>query len=232
MSLIVSLSILFLTGGLLAQESADSGTGHVKREELHFDFGFMPDQAAVTHKFWIVNRESDSIMVEKIKPGCGCLTAPLPAGAIAPGDSVAIPITFKSGIFRNYIEKKTRVTTRSLETDAARVTLLTIIGYVAPDSMIARLLPLHFDPPRLQINTGGKQVVYTIHSIIGMYNCQYSLLDQYPDFVLEPLTESATPIFRLRQPLDTACISQSASATIKVECDSSYNITIPIEFAD
>lgn len=223
----ILLMLMLCCSALIAQ--SEQPARHVVREELPFDFGFMPNQAEVTHTFWLTNHSNDSIRVASIRPGCGCLSAPLPEQPVAPQDSVALPITFHSGRFRDYIEKTTRVTTRNLDSTSAKVTLLTITGFVAPDSVLARLVPLSFEPLRMQLETGSLESSHILKPARLDHFCDYLIKEVPRGMILEELGAGSVRAFQFSRPPDSLL---PASVTIHVDCDSSYNITIPIEVID
>jgi len=43
--------------------------GRLYLPELEFDFGFVPQDAAVSHSFWIENKGQDSLEIIQVKPG-------------------------------------------------------------------------------------------------------------------------------------------------------------------
>lgn len=65
-------------------------------DELSFDFGFMPNDASVSHSYWLHSRGEDSLKILRVKPACGCTKAPLTKEVIAPGDSGEVELVFRA----------------------------------------------------------------------------------------------------------------------------------------
>lgn len=205
----------------------------VVRAELRFDFGFMPDQSTVAHTFWLRNWESDSVKVEKIRLGCGCLNAPLPEQSAAPGDSLPVVLSFHSGHFRDHIEKRSRVNIRNLRTGEEQVTVLTITGFVAPEDKIKELVPVAFTPMRVTDDS------LAVGHLVGLSefkspnysgkSCDSRLVDQSPGVTAVSFRGDRTLPYYVGFSDPPIAPGQTGSITLHVDCDSSYNITIPIE---
>ncbi len=74
--------------------------------ESSFNFGKAPQKAKVSHTFWIKSVGTDTLVIEKIIPGCGCTKAPLQDSVLAPGDSTSLEIIFATKSFRGFVAKK------------------------------------------------------------------------------------------------------------------------------
>ena len=74
--------------------------------ETSFNFGKAPQRAAVSHTFWIKSVGTDTLIIEKVIPGCGCTKAPLKDSVLAPGDSTSLEIIFATKSFRGFVAKK------------------------------------------------------------------------------------------------------------------------------
>ncbi len=76
-----------------------------------WNFGYVPQKSEVSHRFYLYNVGSSPLSVLKIKAGCSCTSVSKIEQAIAPGDSAAIVVTFKSGRYRGRVKKTTKVYT-------------------------------------------------------------------------------------------------------------------------
>jgi len=74
--------------------------------EKEWDFGYIPQNAVVSHFFTIKNDGDDTLQIIKVRPGCACTYAPLKKGILAPRDSTSLEVIFSS---RNYQGSKTMV---------------------------------------------------------------------------------------------------------------------------
>jgi len=101
-----------------------------------FDFGFVPQQAYVSHTFWLKNPGTETVMIQRLAPNCGCTTAPLTDSVIPIGDSVPVQITFGSRGMIGHVEKHTRIFSNA----AGRVPALSFRADVATDTSADLLL--------------------------------------------------------------------------------------------
>lgn len=72
--------------------------------EKEWDFGYIPQNAVVSHFFLIKNTGDDTLQIIKVRPGCACTYAPLKKEFLAPKDSTSLEVIFSS---RNYQGSKT-----------------------------------------------------------------------------------------------------------------------------
>ena len=120
--------ILLLTGtvviaamdGSFAQ-IAPSGPRIMTNPEV-FDFGYVPQDATVSHTFWLHNPGTETVKIKKLQPNCGCTQAPLTDSSIAVGDSVPVELLFGSRNISGKVEKFTRIFSNAI----GRVPALTI----------------------------------------------------------------------------------------------------------
>ena len=66
--------------------------------ETTFNFGKAPQRAVVSHVFWIKSVGTDTLVIKKVIPGCGCTKAPLKDSVLAPGDSTSLEIILATTI--------------------------------------------------------------------------------------------------------------------------------------
>ncbi len=83
----------------------------VDAKHYSWDFGYLPQRANASHTFYIVNPGADSLEITEIKPGCSCTSVSDATGPVAPGDSAAVTITFRSGRYHKFVRKITGVRT-------------------------------------------------------------------------------------------------------------------------
>lgn len=72
-------------------------------------FGELLQKEKVFHHFEILNSGSDTLFISRVKPSCGCTSAPLTRDVIGPGESIWLAITFNSKKFSGDISKKVTV---------------------------------------------------------------------------------------------------------------------------
>lgn len=97
-------------------------------EEVSFDFGKIKEGDIVKHKFKFTNTGTNDLILENVKPSCGCTALDWPKDPIAPGKTGEIEAQFnstgKSGVQTKYIT----ITLNSAE----RLERITFTGEVIP----------------------------------------------------------------------------------------------------
>lgn len=73
--------------------------------EKYWDFGIVPRGYIVYHNFAFRNTGSDTLVITKVKPTCGCTAAPLSSDHIAPGDTAKISVTLDTSKLRGKVRK-------------------------------------------------------------------------------------------------------------------------------
>ncbi len=103
MSKVISIAVLLLmTSLLLAQAKTPElsafppSKAKVQVDEVSFDFGHMPNDASVSHSYWLHSRGEDSLKILRVKPACGCTKAPLKKEVVAVGDSAEVELVFRA----------------------------------------------------------------------------------------------------------------------------------------
>jgi hypothetical protein len=114
--LLFSLATMCVAGTPVKPKSVSETTGDYTKgrlyfPELEFDFGYVPQNAAVAHTFWLHNNGEDTLEIIQIKPSCGCTKAPLTKRLIAVNDSAEIELIFSSGRRRGQQRKEATVIT-------------------------------------------------------------------------------------------------------------------------
>jgi len=119
------LSFLALLGLVWAatDEStpSDNVVGSLKVSELQWDFGYIPKGATVTHRFVLTNVGDKPMKIVKVKPACGCTSAPLTKDELGPGESTDLDVVFNS---RGYTGKATKTVTINTDDSINPITTL------------------------------------------------------------------------------------------------------------
>ena len=71
-------------------------------KESSHNFGEVAKGTPVSHTFKFVNEGSEDLLIEKVKPACGCTSEDYSKEAIAPGESGYVTLTYnaaKPGVF-------------------------------------------------------------------------------------------------------------------------------------
>jgi hypothetical protein len=100
---------------------SDKVVGSLKVSELQWDFGYIPKGATVTHRFVLTNVGDKPMKIVKVKPACGCTSAPLTKDELGPGESTDLDVVFNS---RGYTGKATKTVTINTDDSINPVTTL------------------------------------------------------------------------------------------------------------
>jgi hypothetical protein len=77
----------------------------------NWDFGSIPKGSIVSHAYKIKNVGEDTLNIVKVKPTCGCTTAPLSSNSIAPGHEADLTANFNSEKFNGRVNKQINIDT-------------------------------------------------------------------------------------------------------------------------
>ena len=119
------------------------------------DFGYLPQKCEVSHRFYVNNEGSAPLTVTKIKPGCSCTSVSKIEAPIAPGDSAAVDITFKTGRYHHNVKKTTRIFTDDRNNPELPLTIRAYI--VEPDETTG---PVALTPPKMIIRKTDEGYVF------------------------------------------------------------------------
>ncbi len=97
-------------------------------EEVSYDFGKIKEGEVVKHKFKFTNTGTNNLILENVKPSCGCTALDWPKEPIAPGKSSEIEAQFNSSGKSGPQTKYITITLNSAE----RLERITFTGDVIP----------------------------------------------------------------------------------------------------
>ncbi len=106
-------------------------------EEVSFDFGKIKEGDVVKHKFKFTNTGTNDLILENVKPSCGCTALDWPKDPIAPGKSGEIEAQFNSAGKSGPQTKYITMTLNSVE----RLERITFSGEVIPKVVPAGTAP-------------------------------------------------------------------------------------------
>ncbi len=146
----VTRMLPMLGAALIVAGSAAAGP-EISISETEFIFGLAPQNAKVTHTFWIHSIGTEAVNIERIQTGCGCTKAPLSSNTIAPGDSVALEIIFETRRYTREIVKTPTIFSNAQGQNKVRISTTV---YRQPDSTY----PIVARPYKLDISQFGDKV--------------------------------------------------------------------------
>ena len=104
---ILVLFILLLPYQALPEEKTDKSAApaqvkesknpEIQFQEDFFDFGKIEEQTSVTHIFKFKNAGTSDLIIDSVKPSCGCTAALVTSKVIPPGGNGEIKVTYTSG---------------------------------------------------------------------------------------------------------------------------------------
>ena len=74
-----------------------------------FDFGSIVKGSSVAHSYWFSNSGTDTLIITKIKPTCGCISTKTGGIVVPPGERGNIDIIFNSGKFNGKVTKAIKI---------------------------------------------------------------------------------------------------------------------------
>lgn len=99
-TMVVSTTLLLL--GALATSAAPK----LGISEENFDFGYVPQNAKVSHIYWLKAEGSDTVRIANVVPGCGCTKVPLEKNILGPGDSTRLEVIFDTRSYSGLVSKR------------------------------------------------------------------------------------------------------------------------------
>jgi hypothetical protein len=117
-----------------------------------FDFGFTPQNAAVSCDFWMYSAGNDTLKITDVKTSCGCTRAPFEKDILAPGDSARLEIIFSTGRYKNQVRKTIRVSDNGDRIPRQVVIMSDVL--LRPDSTY----PVVIKPYKLNISQLGEEI--------------------------------------------------------------------------
>ncbi len=106
-------------------------------EEL-WDFGVVKQGEKVTHVFEVKNLGETELVIEKVRPSCGCTAALLSSPEITPGSSSQIKVSFDSSGFKGRVSKYIYVESNDPDEPLKNLTITAIVE--VPSQPIIELL--------------------------------------------------------------------------------------------
>jgi len=155
-ALTVAVALIVATA---AHTTAQEQTGpRLKCATEIFDFGFVPQDATVSHTYWLRNTGTETVEIKQIKPNCGCTRVPPVDSTIAPGDSLPVEIIFATRNITGKVEKFTRIVSNA----EGRSPALTFRSVVFKE--LENPAPIRSTPAIVNLN-GGTTARVTIRNV-------------------------------------------------------------------
>ncbi len=150
----ILLGLTLLTGAIAL------GQAKIYVDEVDFDFGFLPNDAFVSHTYKIFSRGQDSLKILGVKPACGCTKAPLRKEVIAPGDSGDVELIFH--IARGQRGRTDKTATVTCNDSERQTVTLRFRGNMYPTERADSLTPVSISQSKVTWMYGkpiGEQII-------------------------------------------------------------------------
>ncbi len=212
------------TVALLAQDKSPATV-----KEASWNFGYLAQKCEVSHQFYLVNSGLAPLAVQKIKADCSCTNVSKIEHPIAPGDSAAIILTFKSGRYLGLVKKSAEITTSDPVTPIVR---LKITCNVVKDGGSTGIIA--YSPRSLKIGDAESTLDTIKFTNESPENLRISVLQEPSDIKIE-IPSSIGPGTTASMLLDNSSMPVSgepvwSSATLAFVGKDTTIITVPMEF--
>jgi hypothetical protein len=115
----IPLTLLLAPAVCLAQAPA---APHISFDAMHHDFGKIPGDAKVTHRFKVTNTGKVMLNITRLNPSCGCTSTVVGKWSLAPDESTEVEVTFNPAGFRGLSRKSIQVVSDDPSTPVATLT--------------------------------------------------------------------------------------------------------------
>lgn len=129
-----------------------------------WDFGEMLQSQKVVHKFEVHNAGKDTLFISRVKPACGCTSAPLTKDVVGPGESIWMDVTFDSKRFSGLVNKSVVFYSNDPEQPEAKLsfsatieTARKVVEALDEPADLGNLLPNRGDQAQIRLTNIGDQ---------------------------------------------------------------------------
>ncbi len=230
MKLLIQIALLTLAG-LVIYSCAGVPTGPAKPQfdSEDFNFGRIPKGSTVTHVYKLTNAGGDSVLVQRIRPHCGCTKAPLQETVAHAGETIPIELRFNSGGYRGKAKKSATITLFLAEENTPNYRLM-FSTYTDTTSDPFSYGELGASPYKIEFSDSMEYVDITLTNRVAAKR-EVKVVDYQPDRVklsweektIGPKEEETLRVTRLAESHGIV-----ASITLEMTDHPNTRITIPI----
>ena len=141
------IGLLILLGLAWSSEETtqpENVKGPLQVSELNWDFGYVPAGSSVTHRFVLKNVGDKLLKITKVRPACGCTSAPLSKSDLEPGEATDLEVTFNARNFRGKSSKSVAIMTDDTTTQVINLQFSCDVGSAVP-TLIFEPQDVNFD---------------------------------------------------------------------------------------
>jgi hypothetical protein len=167
LSFLAAFMVLAVYPGVIpawAQNLSASGA-KISFSETMWDFGYVPKTGVVTHTYMIKNIGTDTLIIAKVRPDCGCTSTPLTQKQLSPNESTEMKIFFDPRkIVTKETIKKLQVISNDPNNPFAETQFTAKINLA---NSLAKLTPQEINFDTLSVGATEESRVITIENISG-----------------------------------------------------------------
>lgn len=107
-----SFSLFAQDAVLIANKVEASNSPMIKWDQTTYEFGELTQNVPATATFTLTNKSDQPLLLQKVKPSCGCTVADYPQEPILPGETAEIKTTYnakKAGKFQKTVKVHTNL---------------------------------------------------------------------------------------------------------------------------
>ncbi|MBD3234232.1 MAG: DUF1573 domain-containing protein [candidate division Zixibacteria bacterium] len=219
------------TGTAKSNQPDSSYTGgKIAFDTEAWDFGYSPGNALVRHIFTIKNNGEEDLRILKVKPTCGCTSAPLKKKVLAPGEQTELDVGFKTLRFKGAVEKHIKITSSDPENGDVKLAFTAIVDEPHP---VLRIYPDKFDFVQIKEGESAEQHVNITNITVQPAKLYYvdTPSRDYLEYELEKNElqpgETAKLNVKIKENAPNGVLRESI--TFALESEDSARISVPIK---
>lgn len=197
--------------------------------ETMWDFGYVPKTGRVSHTYQIKNIGQDTLIIVKVRTGCGCTTAPLSKQRIAPDQTADMKAIFNPRKIKvDQTTKKLQVISNDPNNPFAEVQFTAKIG---KSNSLVKITPTGIDFDTVSQGTEDERSI-TIENISGEKLSMERIEGPGENVELDLESKSLKPgesiQITLKLKKEATSGNLHTSLTLDFECSKIARVSIPI----
>lgn len=222
-------SLLFLLPALVQSGASQTDKPVISFPKPHHDFGKIPPDRKVTHRFKVVNTGKAYLNITHLNPSCGCTATVLEKWSLAPGEETFIEAAFNPAGMRGVVRKSIQVISNDPVTRASTVTFeAEVVSEIMPSTTALFFTDVPRSAPRkaeLRLVSGnGQPVTITQIKAPGAPYLTATWKNEGNDAMVQVLFEPAKVPARQRSGNDAITIGTTNSRMPTIVVNASWEI--------
>ncbi|MEE9442894.1 MAG: DUF1573 domain-containing protein [candidate division Zixibacteria bacterium] len=223
---LIALLGLFLISMGIADDNIDTNDFPLLPSEFVWVYGFIPQDAQVSHHYTLLNHHKDTITITELIPGCDCTHVPRAPITIPPGEIYTLPVKFDSKTYRGEVQQDVRIVTDYEPYPEIHVYFALIIGR-SPKTV-------KIDPISTVFIMGKKSQKFSLQNLINEKASVSIKIDHDSGFVVSEsnfeLKGNSTVEFEISPVWENLPYGPHyAAIVIELERKEKFQLTIPVK---